>query len=380
MSFDVIILGLGAMGSAAAQHLASRGRRVLGLDQFTPPHEKGSSHGGSRIIRQAYFESPDYIPLVLRAYELWHELEKQTDAQLIHTTGGLVLGNASGELALRTIAAAKTHNIDIDVLGPAELRRLFPAFSLGPKDLGVFEHHAGYLVPEDCVRAQLRAASLGGAELHFAEKVLTWSAEHERVEVLTSKGSYSAAHLLITAGPWANEILHSSFPIRITRQVTAWIQPRGGVEPFLPSRFPVFIAEAATGDFAAYGFPAIDGPAGGIKVAIHGSPIECTPETVDREIHDSDILQIRNALTRRIPAIDGELIRAKTCLYSMTPDEHFIVGPHPRFGSCTVACGFSGHGFKFAPAIGEILADLSTTGSTASSISLFSPGRFARPT
>lgn len=377
MSFDVIILGLGAMGGAAAQHVARRGSRLLGIDQFTPPHDRGSSHGGSRIIRQAYFEGPDYIPLVLRAYGLWHELEREAARPLIHTTGGLVIGHREGELVRRTIASAECHSIPIDVLGAGELARCFPAFQPLPDDTGVFEHLAGYLIPEDCIRAQLESATRAGAELHFDEKVLSWSTGPDRVEVRTAKGSYVARHLVITAGPWASELLGSGFPLRVTRQVTAWIQPRGRIEPFFPPHFPIFIAEGSPGAFACYGFPAIDGPDGGIKVAIHGSQTECTPESVDRVIHHSDVADIIDGLRQRIPSINGELIRAKTCLYTMTPDEHFIIGPHPRVPSCTIACGFSGHGFKFAPVVGEILADLATTGSTRHPVALFSPRRFA---
>jgi sarcosine oxidase len=376
MHFDVIIVGLGAMGSAAAQHIAQRGRQVLGIDQFSPPHDKGSSHGGSRIIRQAYFEGPEYIPLLFRSYELWHDLERETSTPLIHTTGGLVIGSRCGDLVQRTISSAGQHKIPIEVLHAAELARRFPAFDPRPDDIGVLEHLAGYLIPEDCIRAQLDAAARAGAELHCEEKVLSWSAEPGHVDVRTSRGTYIGSHLVIAAGAWANEVLTSSFPLRVTRQVTAWIQPRGGIEPFLPTRFPIFIAEDSAGGFACYGFPAIDGPSGGIKVAIHGSQLSCTPETVDRAVHESDMAEIIASLKQRIPAIDGELIRAKTCLYTMTPDEHFIIGPHPRIPSCTVACGFSGHGFKFAPVVGEILADLSTDGFTKHPISMFSPARF----
>jgi sarcosine oxidase len=378
MCLDTIIVGLGAMGSAAAQSLAQRGQHVLGLDQFTPPHDRGSSHGGSRIIRQAYFESPDYIPLVLRAYELWHQLERETGTRLIHTTGGLVLGSRKGELVARTIASASEHNIPVDLLAPADLARRFPAFAPQPDDLGVLEHRAGYLVPEDCVRAQLDAASRAGARLHVDEKVLSWSAESGHVEVRTSLATYTGRHLIITAGPWASEVLRSAIPLRVTRQVTAWIQPHGGIDLFLPTRFPVFIAEDPGGGFPSYGFPAIDGPSGGVKMAIHGSETQCSPESVDRSIQDSDIRQIIDKLKPRIPSIDGELVRAKTCLYTITSDEHFIIGPHPQVPSCTVACGFSGHGFKFAPVVGEILADLSTTGSTKYSVALFSPQRFTQ--
>jgi sarcosine oxidase len=377
MCFDVIILGLGAMGSAAAHHIALRGRTVLGIDRFTPPHDRGSSHGGSRIIRQAYFEGPDYIPLVLRAYELWHDLEKATGTRLVHTTGGLVIGNCDGELVRRTIAAASQHNISIDVLQADRLSERFPAFEPLPGDVGVLEHLAGYLIPEDCVRAQLNSAAHAGAELHFDEEVLSWSAEPEHIEVQTTQGAYRARHLVISAGPWADQLLRSSFPLRVTRQVTAWIQPEGSIQPFLPPSFPVFIAEHPAGGFASYGFPAIDGPDGGVKVAIHGSRAECTADSVDRTVHDTDVAQVAGALKQRIPAIDGRLIRARTCLYTMTPDEHFVIGAHPQVPSCTIACGFSGHGFKFAPVVGEILADLSTAGSTKHPIAMFSPSRFA---
>jgi sarcosine oxidase len=280
-------------------------------------------------------------------------------------------------LVERTIASANQHNIPIEVLQPAELARRFPPFHPQPDDLGVLEHLAGYLNPEDCVRAQLESATRAGAELHFEESVVSWSADPGHVEVRTAQRSYTGRHLVITAGPWADQVLHSSFPLRVTRQVTAWIQPRGGIEPFLSSRFPVFIAEGSAGGYASYGFPAIDGREGGIKVAIHGSQAQCTPETVGRAIHDSDLAPIIEGLRQRIPSIDGELIRAKTCLYTMTPDEHFIIGAHPHLPSCTIACGFSGHGFKFAPVVGEILADLSLTGSSRHRIEIFSPRRFA---
>ena len=378
--FDVIVLGLGAMGSAAACHLASRGTRVLGIEQFTSPHDKGSSHGGSRIIRQAYFESPDYIPLVLRAYELWRKVEADTGTKLLHTTGGLTLGDATSELVSRTVAAARAHSIPFEMFDVAEVRRRFPALEPLAGDIAVLEPHAGYLPPEECIRANLKLAAAAGAELHFEERVLGWNAADGHggghVSVRTVRGTYEAAHLVVTAGPWANEALAGLFPLRVTRQVVAWIAPRGGVAPFLPQRFPVFLIEQ--GSARGYGFPAIDGAAGGMKVAVHGSDEVCTAGTVDREIHPADLERIRQTLTVRIPALDGEVLRAQTCLYTMTPDENFILGAHPGSAGCTLACGFSGHGFKFAPIVGEVLADLATTGSTAHPIGLFDPNRFSR--
>ncbi|MGC1424403.1 MAG: N-methyl-L-tryptophan oxidase [Terracidiphilus sp.] len=378
MTYDVIVLGLGAMGSAAAQHLAERGKHVLGIEQFTAAHDQGSSHGGSRMIRQAYFESPDYIPLVLRAYELWRRIEKDTGADLLHITGGLNIGSRDGELVRRTIAASEMHSIPFEVLEGRAISERFPVVVPLHDDVAVHETNAGYLFPEECIRAQLALASRAGAELHFEERVLSWDAVGDGVEVRTSKGAYTAGHLVIAAGPWASAALQRIFPLRVTRQVMAWIQPTTGVTPFLPDRFPVFLCEDPEGGYPGYGFPAIDGPLGGIKAAIHGSDVVCTPESVDREIRDVDVQRIIAKLKARMPALDGQVVRAKTCLYTMSPDEHFVIGKHPRFAACLVACGFSGHGFKFASVVGEILADLAISGSTTKPIGLFSPGRFVR--
>lgn len=378
MAYDVIVLGLGAMGSAAAQHLAERGKRVLGIEQFTSPHDKGSSHGGSRMIRQAYFESPDYIPLVLRAYELWRKLERDTGLRLLHITGGMNIGSGDGELVKRTIAASTQHSIPFEVLEGRAITTRFPQVFPLAGDVAVHETNAGYLFPEECIRAQLARASHAGAELKFEESVVAWSAEADRVEVRTSKGTYRAEHLVITTGPWASQALDGVVPLRVTRQVMAWIQPKTGVTPFLPDRFPVFLLEDAGGGAHGYGFPAIDGPEGGMKVAIHGSADVCTLDTVDREIHERDLRRIVEQLRVRIPALDGEVLRAQPCMYTMSPDEHFVIGVHPQFASCSIACGFSGHGFKFANVVGEILADLAMSGSTAHPIGLFSPMRFSR--
>ena len=364
------------MGSAAVQHLSARGARVLGIDQFTPPHDKGSSHGGTRMIRQAYWESPDYIPLVLRAYELWERLEHDAGAKLLNITGGLILGSADGPLVRGGIAAAQAHGIPYSVLSANEVRRRFPAIQPLDTDIAVHEERAGYLFPEECIRAQLKVAAHSGAELHFGEKVVSWRAQTDRVEITTERTRFEAERLVVTAGPWANDALRGMFPLRVTRQVMTWIQPLGGIEPFLPDRFPVFLCESPDGGFMGYGFPAVDGASGGVKAAIHGSHVECTPETVDRVIHEVDGAEVIRHLSPRFPALTGEILKAQTCMYTMTPDEHFIIGQHPEHASVSMACGFSGHGFKFAPVVGEILADLATTGTTRHPISIFSPMRF----
>ncbi len=376
MSYDVIVLGLGAMGSAAAQHLAQRGKRVLGIEQFTPPHDKGSSHGGTRMIRQAYWESPAYIPLVLRAYELWDQLERDAGAKLLSITGGLILGSDQSQLVQGGIAAAQHYGIPYSVLGRGEIREKFPAIMPLENDIAVHEERAGYLFPEECIRAQLKMAAKNGAELHFNERVIGWTADSDCTRVTTSRAVYEAERLVVGAGPWANEVLRGLFPLKVTRQVMTWIQPQGGIEAFLPRHFPVFLCESPGHGWPGYGFPAVDGASGGVKVAIHGSDLECTPETVDRVIHEIDGAEVIRTLKPRFPALDGEILKAQTCLYTMTPDEHFVIGLHPELPAVSVACGFSGHGFKFAPVVGEILADLATTGATHHPIAIFSPTRF----
>lgn len=376
MTYDVIVLGLGGMGSAAAQHLAQRHKSVLGLEQFTSPHDKGSSHGSSRMIRQAYFESPAYIPLVLRAYELWEQLERDAGKKLLTITGGLILGSGQSQLVTGGIAAAQHHGIPYSVFTPTEIRERFPAISPFDDDVAVFEERAGYLFPEECIRAQLKMAAQNGAQLHFNENVTGWNFDAGHVRMSTSQGVYESERLVITAGPWANEVLRRLLPLKVTRQVMTWIQPQGNIEPFLSSQFPVFLCESPDGGPIGYGFPAIDGPSGGVKVAIHGSDIECTPETVDRVIHEIDCAEVIRKLRPRFPALDGEILKAQTCMYTMTPDEHFVIGQHPQFPQVSLACGFSGHGFKFASVVGEILADLATQGATKHPIAIFSPTRF----
>jgi sarcosine oxidase len=377
MKYDVIVLGLGVMGSAAAQQLAHRQKSVLGIEQFIPPHDQGSSHGGTRMIRQAYWESPAYLPLVLRAYELWEKLERDARAKLLHITGGLILGSSDSPLVIGGIAAADQHSIKYAVLSPRQIHERFPAITPLTNDVAVYEEHAGYLLAEECIRVQLKLAAHGGAELHFEERVLGWSADSYGIQVSTDRCVYDAERLVITAGPWANQALSGLFPLKVTRQVMTWIQPVAGIEPFLPDRFPVFLCDSPNGGSPGYGFPAVDGGNGGVKAAIHGSHVVCTPETVDREVHEADLTAVIRKLSPRFPSLRGQILKAMTCLYTMTPDEHFIIGPHPRFPTVSVACGFSGHGFKFAPVVGEILAQLAIEGRSSHPIGIFSPGRFA---
>jgi len=378
---DVIVAGLGGMGSAAAYHLAARGERVLGLERYTPAHDKGSSHGQSRIIRLAYSEGPAYVPLVIRAYELWERLESETGEDLMTLTGGLMIGPPGTTFFEGSKESAERYDLPYEVLDAAELKRRYPVFRPSPDTVALFEEKAGFLRPEACVKAHLdRAASLG-ADLRFGEEILSWEPTRSGVLVETTSGTYEAERLVVSAGAWAPKLLADlGLPLEVTRQILFWFDPKGGIEPFLPDRFPIFIWEPEDGN-SFYAIPAHGGPAGGVKAAFFradGKPAD--PETIDREVHDEEVEFIRSYLDRYIPDLDGDFLYAKTCMYTNTPDEHFVISTHPLYPQIAIAAGFSGHGYKFCSVVGEILADLATEGETSHPIDLFSPARLAGTT
>ena len=374
MAYDVVVVGLGGMGSAAAAHLAGRGRRVLGLERFGRAHDRGSSHGGSRIIRQSYFEDPAYVPLLLRAYELWDQLGNDSGADLMTRTGGLYFGAPDSVTVVGSIRASREWGLPHDVLDATEIRRRFPTFAPAEDEVGLYEDAAGFVRPEATVAAHLSLATRRGAELHFDEPALEWSTTADGgVRVTTAAGTYTAGRLVICPGAWAPVLLADlGLPLVVERQVMHWFQPEGGVGPFTPDHHPVYIHG---GERQIYGFPAIDGPRGGVKVAFFRKGVVCTPDTIDRVVHEQEIAEMREEVTRLLPALDGPCVHSATCMYSNTPDQHFVIARHPDSVNVTVACGFSGHGFKFVPVVGEILADLATTGATAHPIDLFDPRR-----
>ena len=374
---DVIIIGLGAIGSATAHRLAQRGWRVLGLDQYAPPHTHGSSHGLTRIYRQAYWEDSRYIPLLLRAFDLWRELEAESGRPLLHLTGSLVIGSKTGQMVQRSQESASKFKLPYEMLTADELRRRYPAFYAQPDTTALLEQNAGYLEAESSVRVQLDQAARAGAELRVNERVLDWQADRGGVTVRTTAGTYSAAHLVITAGPWAPEVLAQlGLPLRVTRQVLYWFQPEDGEELYAADRLPVYLFEAEAGELLVYGFPWSGTPSEGVKVAVHGSEEVCTPESVERQIRPADEEYIRARLAHTLPRLAGRLLRAETCLYTMTPDENFIVDAHPEHQNVTIAAGFSGHGFKFSPVMGELLAQLVIDGTSPYDLELFSLNRF----
>ena len=376
---NVIVIGLGAMGSAAAQHLAERGCSVRGFDQFAPPHSHGSSHGLTRIFRQAYFEDHRYVPLLIRSFELWQKLQRDTGESLLHLPGALVLGPVDGQLVERSATSAVKFGLPHEILNAAELKRRYPVFNIKPDTHGLLEQNAGYLRLEACVEQQLRQAARSGAQLHTNEPVLDWHVgQHgSSITARTAFGTYSADRLVITAGPWAPQVLAGlGLPMRTTRQVLYWFSPKESIEHYREDRLPVYLIEAEGDRLLIYGFPLTGPDSEGVKVALHGSEDVCTPETICRDILPSDERSIRERLSDTLPGLAGRLLHAETCLYTMTPDENFLLGAHPHHPAVTIAAGFSGHGFKFAPVIGEIVADMVVEGSTSANVDLFSVRRF----
>jgi len=377
--FDVIVVGLGAMGSATAYQLSRRGAKVLGLEAFTPAHDKGSSHGESRIIRQAYFEDPAYVPLVLRAYELWDELEGESDESLLSITGGIAIGPHNGTLVTGCLKSATTHGLGHELLDFNQMRRRFPQFALTEDEIGFYEEKAGYLKPEECIRQHLRAASKRGADLRFEEPMLSWTAaqEGDGVSVTTEKQTYHARSLVLSVGSWFAELVPDvAMPVVVSRRVLFWLKPLYESSSFDRGVFPIFLWEPE-GSPLFYGLPRISED-GSPKVGIHSGDETCTPSTIDRRIHPRDESAIRSAIGSRIPALNGEISHTATCMYTMTPDEHFIINTHPNYPQVSLAAGFSGHGFKFSSVVGEILCDLAMTGKTSNDIGLFSGSRFRK--
>jgi sarcosine oxidase len=372
MTYDVIVIGLGGMGSATAAELACRGLRVLGMEQFDRGHGLGSSHGHSRIIRTAYFEHPDYVPLCRAAFAGWYELEQRTGRQLLIDCPCLTLGPPDGELVSGVLAAAKQHNLEVDSLTYEALRHRYPQFRCPDRFVGVLEHASGILLVDECVRTLQNDAIHHGAELRFGEDVVEWKVVDGGVAVRTKWETLSAAKLVITAGSWAGRLLADlQLPLTVMRQVPMWFRPDDPAQ-FRRDRFPIFILDAPEGNY--YGMPMLDQR--GIKVARHyGAPELNRPDQVQRDITVDDEIPIRRFLETYLPTGAGPRAEASVCLYTLTPDRHFIIDRHPEYPQVAIAAGFSGHGFKFAPVVGEMLADLASGNQTPHRIDMFTVKR-----
>lgn len=354
-TFDVIVIGVGAMGSSACFHLARRGVKTLGLEQFDIGHARGSSHGDSRMIRKAYFEHPNYVPLLHRAYALWDELEAMSRRKLLHRTGGVFIGPTDRTLVSGALAAARKHHLPHEVLSSEELKRRWPTFVVPADWAAVAEPDAGFLLPERVIHAYADLALRHGAEIHAHEPVRHWQREGSGYLVQTHVGTYAADRLIFCGGAWSGRLLADlGASLKVTRQVLAWVWPK---EPrlFELGQLPVWAIDSLDGGLY-YGFPINDATLG-FKFAHHlPTATEVDPDAVSRELTPADREGARAILSAHLPSADGPLLALKTCLYTNSPDGHFIIDAHPDHPGIQVACGFSGHGFKFASVIGEVLA------------------------
>lgn len=371
--YDCIVLGTGGVGSAALYHLARRGLRVLGIDRFPPGHDRGSSHGDTRIIRLAYMEHPDYVPLLFRAYDLWRSLEESRGETLFVQCGLLQIGPASGAVISGVRASATQHRLAVDEVAPADVRERFGDRWAAEGMVGLFERKAGFLYVERCVTAHVEEARRSGARLVTGESVLSWRAEHSGVTVRTDRSSYTAQKLIISAGPWASGLLAGiGVPLEVRRKPLLWYastNPAHRVE----NGMPAFLFEAPEG--IIYGFPQID--AAGVKIAEHtGGQVVDDPLEVRRETDAADRDPVEAFARRYLPGVTTDLRKSAVCMYTMTPDEHFLVDIHPEEPRVAFAAGLSGHGFKFTAVLGEVLADLVERGETGLPVGFLSPARF----
>ncbi len=376
-AFDVIILGLGAMGSAAAAALARRGARVLGLDRYAIPNTLGSSHGESRVIRLSYYEHPDYVPLLRSAFALWSELEHDARTPLMHITGGLYMGPPGSAFIRGTLRSAREHDLPHEELDRDAIALRFPQFELPADHVGVHEPRAGFLRPERILAVYADRALRDGAELHGHERALEWRPGDGGVVVVTDRGTYRARKLVLCAGAWtASLVTTAGIALTVTRQTAAWVWPRTP-ELFEASRMPIWGLDDAEGYFH-YGFPLVaDRP--GLKVARHYQGAATDADSIDRAVGPADEADIRRVLARHLPAADGPILSMSVCMYTNTPDGHFVLDRHPAHPDVTIAAGFSGHGFKFASVVGEIIADLTLDGGTDHPIGFLGLGRLLTP-
>jgi sarcosine oxidase len=372
-TFDVIVVGIGAMGSAALYHLAKRGYKVLGLDAHPLGHSFGSSHGLSRIIRKAYYEAPSYVPLVLNAYQLWHELERETGKTLLRTTGGISFATADNGMLQSKLNSAKLYDLPHEVLSPAQVFERFPGLHLAEDQMAVYEPDAGMLQPEECIRAHLEIAMRHNAEIYYQENVVSWQADGTGVRVQTNHDTYFAQSLVLSVGPWASELLGElKLPLSVRRIVNAHFEPENP-DLFHADNFPIYIFDTPDGA-TYYGMPYL--PGYGMKIGRHDNGEECTPRTIRRTVDEVEIEALRTVLNRYMPGAGGELNWTLTCMYTNTPDHHFVLDKHPNFDQVSMFTGCSGHGYKFASVVGEILADLAINGQTNHQIGFLSAKRF----
>lgn len=379
--YDTIIIGAGSMGMAAGYYLARLGNHTLLIDSDDSPHDKGSHGGNTRIIRHAYGEGREYVPLALRAQDLWNDLEKKSHLKIFTQVGSLGFGpKGKTPFIDEAVASGKAYDLEVESFSGHELRKRFPGLEVPDDYHGFYEPHSGFLHGENAIRAYRELATHFGAHLSFNNPVTDINAYDTAVEVHTEKGMFTARKLIVSAGAWTNKLTSKLglelLPLMPTRQPVAWFE--ASEDLFNMHRFPTFMPEIAGSEENAlyYGFPSIDGR--GLKIGRHEYKDPIDPDTMNREFgySENDESHLRAFLDEFMPDASGKLIKGIICIYTRTPDGHFIIDRHPEHDHVFIAAGFSGHGFKFASAVGEVLSDLVTTGETKQDISLFRMDRF----
>jgi sarcosine oxidase len=375
--YDAIVVGLGAMGSATLFHLARRGLRVLGLEQFSPGHQLGSSHGDSRIIRETYFEHPLYVPLVQRAHDLWRELEATSGKSLMTITGGLMIGPPDGSVVSGTLRSAREHGLPHEILTPSAVHDRFPAFELGANLVAVMDPRAGYLDPEACNRAHIDAARIAGADVRFDEPVLEWNPDGDGVRVRMQSGSYTAGRLVLAGGAWTGSLARDlGLPLTIERQTVFWFESGGLNRAYVAADFPIYAYEYKAGHIC-YGFPRL--PRGMKASVMHSGELSRDAPSVRRTVEDDEVKPLRAALRPVLPQLAEAAVReSSVCIFTNTPDHDFIIDFHPEHRQVLISSPCSGHGFKFASAIGELQSDLIAGEKPRFDLAPFRAGRWSK--
>ncbi|MGH2441883.1 MAG: N-methyl-L-tryptophan oxidase [Chloroflexota bacterium] len=370
---DVAVIGLGAMGSMALWRLADRGASVVGFEQFEPGNDRGSSHGDSRIIRTAYFEGPQYVPLVRESFVLWRDLENSSGEQLLTMTGALMIGDPQSEVVAGTLTSVREYDLPHEILDSATMRTRYPQHRISADEIAVWEELGGFLRPERSVMAAIECARQKGARMRPHTRVDRLEVDGERVRIVAGDIEVEATHAIVAVGPWLGTFVPElELPLTVTRQVLAWFPVRDP-EMYAPSRFPVFVHDTGAGRMR-YGFPTLD--RGTVKLAIHNHGHSTVPDNVNRLVDEDDMRDLQYFVENRLVGVEPIPARTAVCMYTNTPDAHFLIGQHARLPRITLLGGFSGHGFKFAPLIGDAAADLALLGETRYPIELFDPERF----
>ena len=348
------MVGLGAMGALSAWRLAARGARVIAFERLRPGHDRGSSHGDTRIFRTAYFESPEYVPLLQRAKILWRQLEEESGAPLLTITAGLAIGRRDSGLVTGVLASAEQNGLPFRLLESTEMARLYPQHAMSEDEVAVLEDDAGFLRPERAVAAAAARAEAHGAQMLVETEVLAIEPSQSGITIETSRGRFEAEHALIAAGPWTSALMPElGLPLRVERQVLTWLAVEDA-SVFAPERFPIFIHEVAHGRFR-YGFPTTDGRS--IKLGVHHEGSDANPDSIDRQVHEGDLQPVRDFARDHLRGVTAEVVDSSVCMYTNTPDERFLAASPGALPGVTVLSACSGHGFKFAPVIGELMAD-----------------------